>query len=285
MTTARTNAPGVLLRPAAAALDMSRKKLLRLIGEGLPVTRKGERVYVDLAEAEAWIALNEGAGEFSPKIAAVLHPDDPRWRERTAAAKIEEINLALARGEFVLTEDVQRISVDEAVTLRGALSRLSQRMGIVNFDSAAADVKAAIESVLEPILAPFAHDAPAWFPTPRPAPEEEFDFEGGERETLPKLSSGDPRYDFAVTQMQKRESELRVVIESVFPFEDACKFRQEFNALVCKHVGKIPAGVAKALDAMRNERSVINEAINKVARAALLSITADASHRQKHFST
>src|SRR5258708_4499160 len=101
------------------------------------------------------------------------------------------------------------------------------------------------------------------------------DFEGGERETLAKLASGDPRFAFAVTQMQRREAELKAMYETVFLQKDARAFQQERNTIVRKHVGKIPATVAKALDATNNARDSINGKINVVARAALLAISRD----------
>jgi hypothetical protein len=66
----------------SAALPRTWHLAQEVSSEGLPVARKAERVFVDIEEARVWIALNEDFVEGSPKLAPVLHLDDPRYRER-----------------------------------------------------------------------------------------------------------------------------------------------------------------------------------------------------------
>jgi hypothetical protein len=86
------------------------------------------------------------------------------------------------------------------------------------------------------------------------------DFEGGERETLPKLASGDPRYDVAVVTMQRREAEHAESRAACVPWTFARDCRAECHAIVVKRADQIPAKVAKELGEAPIDRATINGA-------------------------
>src|SRR5262249_23201516 len=123
---AGTANPGVSLREAAAGLGVSRAKLLRYVREGLPVTRKSERVAIDLNEARAWLALNEGDAE--PKVLQ-LHPDDPRHAERRAVARLAWLKLATKAGHMIRLDDVDERVSNEWLLLRSVLLGLPKYFG------------------------------------------------------------------------------------------------------------------------------------------------------------
>lgn len=263
------------LRAAAAKLGISRKKLLRHIQNGLPVERKSERIHVDIAEAESWLELFGGDGAASGKIAPVLDPADPRYRERAAAAKIGVIELGLARGALLRTEDVHRVFDDMIATMRTSLQYLCRFIGTEIGIANGAEVAEAIKAPLASITKPFRPEADFPWPAPQAAPEPEYDFEGGERETLPRLASGDPRYDFAVVKMQQREAELATLLTACMPWDLARGTLSECGAIVCKNADEIPSKVAEEIGSEAVDRDTINATLDRVADVTLWTMLAD----------
>src|SRR5690242_4702297 len=94
----------VSLREAGAVLNISRKKLLRMIRDGLPVTRRSERVYVDVTVARQWATEHQTHGAHT---APVLHPSDPRYREKLFAARLDWLRAALDGGVMIRIDEAE----------------------------------------------------------------------------------------------------------------------------------------------------------------------------------
>ena len=125
---------------------------------------------------------------------------------------------------------------------------------------AATAVKLALAEIQKPFCAPF-----PW-PEPRPAPEPEMDFEGGERETLPKLASGDPRYEVAVITMQRREAEFEALKVACAPWNFVRDTFAQCHAIVTKHADRIPGKIARRIGTTPVGRDAINDRAKVQAR-------------------
>ena len=265
------------LRRAAADLGITRQKLARFIAEGLPITRKSERVLIDLEEARAWIALNEGFGEETPKLAAVLNPDDPRHRERTAAANISVVEFGIERGELLRRDDVRRVTEDMMATMRNAVQYLHRYLGAEVGTANGGEVAAALKEALADIARPFRPDAPFPWPQPSPTPPTAPDFSefDGEREMLPKLVSGDPRFDVAMITRQRREAEFAKLKTACVPWDLVRKTFSQCHAIVFKHLNQIPAKAAKKIGPKPVSRDTINDVVDTIGHDALWAMHTD----------
>lgn len=262
------------LRAAAAELETSRKRLGRMIRDGLPVTRRDERVFIDIAKARTWIAENETKGR---KIAPALHPDDPRFRERTAAAAIAELKAAANRAELLAVKEIAARVESEVTALRDEMFALASRLHLgacTSADEIERSLGAEIGDVLSHLTAD-AHDA---WPEPQPAPDDlswlddNDDSEDGE--TLPLLVSPDPRHAFAAAQADKRKSELVDLQARYIGHGDTIEFLRSTYGAIRERVRAIPAGVALALDARSNSASDVRRAIDSEVEEALSDIRA-----------
>ena len=259
------------LRAAAAELDMSRKRLMRMIRDGLPATRRDERVYVNLEAARKWIAENETQG---PRLAPSLHPDDPRWRERIAAAAISELKGASSRGELLKVDEVMERFAFELAALRDELFMLASRLQI-GASASAEEVERGLAVEMDDVLSHLAADAPGAWPEPQPAPEDtswldDDDEESGE--TLPLLVAPDPRHAFAKAQAEKREGELRDLQAQYIPHHVPLGHLGDIYAAIRERVRAMPAKVTLALDARGNSASEVRRAIDDEVETALADI-------------
>jgi hypothetical protein len=203
--------PGLSLRAAADALGISRKKLLRMIGDGLPVIRKSERVYVDLESARDWIALNETQ---ATRTTLALHPDDPRYRLKRATALLDQTAMGLEYGVFVRREDARRRYESEIVAFRAALIQIPGMIDSVE----------AIPAAIEAALAELRMDDPAtWTPItaplpkinlPEPDPDADMDFAA-------MLPASDPRVAGLQMKVARAESALKELWLSI-TYRDDC---------------------------------------------------------------
>lgn len=243
---ART-APGATLRAAASALGLSRKKLLRFIGDGLPVTRHGERVYLDLETARDWIALND-TGEAKLRKSALLHPDDPRYRDRLAAAEIRRIEFAIEHGHAVSIEEAGRRLDDNLARCRSALVQIPNRVAFESVIRDDKDIELFISEAVEAALLELKIDDPSEWPTPGPWLEPSPDVpntDGDDRDVLPVLAATDPRFILNDVKAAEREARLtslqRTTVPVPFVIEKAA---EDFNA-VRTRLRSIPSRVMK----------------------------------------
>ncbi len=272
MTKAKRKNVPASLRQAAAALSMSRKKLLRMIRDGMSgVSRKAERVYIDVEAARQWIADNES--QDGPRRAPVLNPADPRHAERTASARIKAIKLALATGNMVRVEDAAMRAGSEFGELRSGLleihTRLAHEMQGATADEAERLIGAAVEDVLQALKS----DSMSAWPTPTApaAPDDDGDdwLEGGEPEYLPLLTSGDPRHAFALAAAQTRQHELASLESEVVPLSVALEIAAEEYGIVREAVRAIPFSVALSLSNGPNDQATVESALRRDVYAVL----------------
>ena len=122
---------------------------------------------MDMDAARAWIEDHEGAGNAK---ASVLHPADPRHRERTAAAAMRRIEADLRRGVLVRTADVIQKVSDEEGAVRSMLLGIPALFALpVPGETVERALTDAIEGTLEELRA----DSPAEWPRPKPGPADE----------------------------------------------------------------------------------------------------------------
>jgi hypothetical protein len=231
--TAKKKAAPVSLRQAAAALDMSRKKLLRYIRQGLPCTRRDERVYIDLEAARAWIAANDLAGRSAPP----LNPSDPRWREKRAVARLDWLRLALNSGVVVRREEALDRFSGELAELRGALLTIPRQF---TPGEDLAGVGAALESALAVLKS---DDARTW-PEPRalaPMAEDEEESEDDAGHYAPMFRTSDPRHDFHTGKAMRAEAALEELESTVNTLADVLRESKRQNDLIRKRVRAIPS--------------------------------------------
>ena len=269
------------LRRIAADLGISRKKLARLIEQGLPITRQGERIHADVEECRAWTQIfGTDAPESSSKLAPVYQIDDPRHRERTAAASIGKVEMLIQRGEFLPVEAVGNAVDDRMATLRTTTQFLSRYMGAEIGNATGAEVADALKEPIANIVKPFS--VFPW-PEPRPAPEREAesDDDVSERETIPRLAPPDPRYDVAVVKMQKAEAAYAELLAAHMPYGDARDTFAKAEAIVRKHIESIPAKVAKKIGTKPVDRDTINNVVDQIGHDTLWAMHADFESLEK----
>src|SRR5262249_16746518 len=148
-------------RAVAAALGCSRTKLKRLLADGLPARRQGDKLIVDIDVARLWIEAHEGAGRV---LAPILDPRDPRHRERTAAAGIRQVEADLRRGVLVKIDDVDQRIQYELATLRQALLGIPSLFAL---PVSAEDIESTLAAAIEGALAELKADSPLEWPRPR----------------------------------------------------------------------------------------------------------------------
>lgn len=251
----RKNAPtgrAVSLRAAAAALGISRKKLLRFIADGLPVTRDAERVFVNLSEAKGWIALND-TGEARIRRAALLSPSDPRYRDRLAAAEIRRIEFAIKQGHALSIEELGFAHDDDLARLRSQLvlipARADDEARLQGTDSLQKFLAGAVEDALHELKM----DSPSEWPTPAPMPEISADAPGADkddedRDMLPVLASHDPRYALNDTKAMERETRLAELRRSTVGIEEALAIAKEDFDRVRARLRKVPARIMRTIE-------------------------------------
>jgi hypothetical protein len=273
------------LRSAAESLGMSRRKLLRLVRDGLPATRKGESVFVDVAAARQWIG--EHGDEARPAVAPVLHPADPRFRERTAAAKLKMLQSAIRCGSVLNVDHLETRVTDEILKTRAALLALPAMVGFDLHGVTAKRAEALLIPAVEETLSNLKADDPREWPAPRlvPAPQEDDTWmDSAERNTLPLLMAPDPRHAFAVAAAEAREAELMALEESALDLTDALKAIRRFYTRARKRIRAIPSGVFFSLPDGANAAATVCEAIEQEVYDALAELSGTTpQHRSDHF--
>lgn len=232
----------------------------------------------------AWMDERDG---LRSRKAAVLHRDDPRHAERTAAAKVKAIKAALKYGGMVLQDDALRRIGSEVTAVRAGIQGLTSRLHLVGGETAD-EVQEAVAADVETILA--AHltldDAAQW-PVDRMAaiagenseePAEDDDgawLEGGEPEeveTLPRWTPGDPRFDFALASARAREAELEALYDSVIDVPSVLELTRESNTRIRDRLRTIAFDVGMALQDGPNDFAAVEDAVRSAAFAALTAL-------------
>ncbi len=256
----------VSLRAAAAELGISRKKLLRCVRDGMPVKRKGERVFVDLAEARAWIAENEGGGQ---QLAPPLHPDDPRHREKAAKTRLESYKLLLSAGHLLRADEVERRLVDEWATTRVALQGVPRQFPFS--DAAREDLQGAIEAALEEALAALKADDPNQWPERRPVPVTksiDFDFESDDDANFaPMFRTDDPRHEFHVIKAARAEAEVEKLESDLVETDLVLEYARRANEGIRSRVRAIALFIDTTKNVAEQLEAEVFEALTDLSNA------------------
>lgn len=270
------------LRAASSALGVTRYKLKHHMADGMPNVLSNERRTFDLLECRAWIAINEGADDDGPKFAPILHPLDPRWRERTAASKLRRLENLVASGHLLIFEDALRKIDGENAVLVGALCALYSRVSAEVQNARAGEVKDVIAKEVKKIVAEcITCDSPEAWPEPRPLAEDEgeeldegnYALADGDREVLGILPRSDPRHSFAVAGMHARERALQDRQGELIFYDQAIWFCEVSFGMIRKQCASIAAHVAARLDAKGpNDASAIHRAIEAATEQAFAAI-------------
>ncbi|MGE0751379.1 MAG: hypothetical protein AB7K64_12440 [Variibacter sp.] len=182
-----------------------------MISDGLPVAIKDDKLAINLAAARRWIEKNESAGT---KRAPVLHPADPRYRERTAAAAIQAIEADLEAHRAFSIDYCSLRWKTELIELRSALLNIPSRVsGADTVD----DAERALTALVDEAFSELKIDDPTTWPAAVDAnggwSDDDNEFETPD--TLPILVSGDPRYSFARAKAVKAEGRFEALRATV----------------------------------------------------------------------
>lgn len=246
------------------------KTVDKWLREGVPVTRHNGRVYFDPVKVEAWREDYE-AQQREPAQAAVLHPSDPRFQEKEAAARVKLYTHALEVGYMVRIEDLRPGVADAFAHLNSMVSTIPAIVG----DLTALN-RTNAESVLGPavehVLSDFKPDHVRNFPEPReivhdePEPDE---FE--ERNYMPVLSSG-PQAAIARANARRHLAELDTLQRSCITVVDVRRMLAEKCNAIRAELRAMPAKIAARLAPGDNSREYVRACIHyesDVARIAL----------------
>jgi len=202
----------ISINAAVDALGVSRRRLMKFIRDGMPVRHdSGNRVRLDLEAARSWIELF--AEPDQPK-AKRLSPDDPRYRERTAAAALAFQRAAVTAGVMVPRDATLKRYESELQEFRTRLFLIPQRLSpTASRAENAHDLELGIAEALAPLCCDQISTWPvnvaavdALLSTMTDAADEDDDDD--DRPTLPIMDADDPRSVFMVAQGSKREIAL-----------------------------------------------------------------------------
>ena len=225
-------------RQAARELGYAdrRDRFRALIVAGLPTVRHGGKDLIDIAAARAWLELFAPEDDEQPKRATQLHPADPRHAERSAAAAIAQIELALERGHAIRRADAMKRYNDAVFAFSGALDALPFS---ISHDDWRGDLEAACSAACELLSIEWPD------PLPIAAPPVSDDGLPPNVEFLPLTSPGDPRHQYAAVMAQRRVSELAELRSAVVAVADAATMAEENFSTMRAAAARIPARVAR----------------------------------------
>jgi hypothetical protein len=237
--------PGVSLRAAAEELGVPRKRLMKYIRDGLPVTRQSERVFVDVREARFWLALNDLGPDAEKSVAPILNPDDPRHRERTAAARLQWWKAAVKAGVAVKRKAATARYAEEMGEFRQTYLAIAQRLdATADRDAIMADLQSGIEEALACLTAdrletwPVQHAALASLDAAADEAEPDPD-----ARRIPLLPVGDPRHAFALSQAAKREQQLAELEADTVGVLGAVQLAGQHYTTIRERVRQVPLRV------------------------------------------
>lgn len=265
------------LRAEARRLGMSRKRLLRLIAAGLPCERIGEGFApFDPAEVASWIEAFDKRPS-GPRLAPVLNRADPRYSDRLAAAHFAKLESAIARGEWInIPAAAERID-SELGLLRSGMLNLS-RLAV---ELACKDIEAGLGTAIETFLAELTVDDPETWPKPQPAPPPDATWlaepEDDDRDVLPVLAAGDPRFEWAVASTERRRRKLAELAAEHTPLGEWLEVCRCQCDIVRRRIRDIPANVFWSIseDIITDDLKL---AIEKEVDAALGELSGDTGH-------
>jgi hypothetical protein len=229
------------------------------LADGLPARRHGDKLIVDIDVARLWIEAHEGAGRV---LAPVLHSDDPRFRERTAAAGIRQVEADLRRGVLVKIDDVDQRIQYELGTLRHTLLGVPS---IFALPCPAEDIESTLAHAIEAAISDLKADRSKEWPQQMPragTPVEDW-LEAGERDTLPLLVPGDPRHAFASAQADIKESKLSQARAGVVAVADVLAVLRDSYAKIRERLRAVPFAVALTLEDGASVFDVVRDEIYK----------------------
>jgi len=242
---AAPEADGVSLSAVADHFNANRKTVARWMREGLPHFRRGGRIFVDLERAAEWVAEHERDEADALPRAKVLHPTDPRYRERQARAALINLKGELASGQSIIATEAFQRHLD-------AVAGVFVRFGELMTHGADRD---ALADACESILADFTIDDPARWPVPlarvdeaesEPDPFAATEFEDESAvEYVPILADDDPRATVARSQAEKYERELAALQPNAIDLAAFLEFLERDCAEVRRSVRAMPARIVK----------------------------------------
>lgn len=256
---------GASLREAAAALGITRAKLLRYIDQGLPAPLVRERRTVDIDEARAWIADHEDSAIIEDKTVLPLNPEDPRAKRDRASAKLKAYKLAQEHGHMIPVDVVGdrylRALTDFNSALKTVPASVADKLPIMNRVNAAAILAPFIEDALRFVDADDEDGAKAW-PQPLPIvidfPSDEVDeFES----FAPILSPNDDRAKLANMQATKYNAEATALANTLITYDDVIGALAGLCEKVRERFRKVPAAVAAMLASDGNEAHFVRACV------------------------
>lgn len=224
------------------------KTVDKWLRDGVPCTRYNGRVFFDVDAVVKW-REEQDANPVEPVRAAVLHPDDPRYRERSAAAHVKAFKIALEQGNLVpLRSAVDRMheGLANLNSRLNALSGMAGDLSLMTRDNARATLAPLVEELLEDFATTDAEET--WPDSAFAPPVYDDDAEAFEARTYqPILGAGDPRAQFALMQAAAHERDLERLQRTSLAIDDVRRIMREQCDKVRAVVRKIPGRVAKRL--------------------------------------
>jgi hypothetical protein len=183
-------------------------------------------------------------------MAPTLHPDDPRFRHRFAATRLERLNLELAAGHVVPVDIAAERFAGELLALRGALFGL--RHSFTETDLAAPDFPKKLATAIgEALVINLTIDDPKSWPAPGPLPTAPSapDFTVRDETVYsPRYPDSDPRHAAASQKADATDAALtafRAAHETLTKVLDLALFHcSEIRA----RLGEIPARLSPDAD-------------------------------------
>lgn len=228
---------GVSMREAARELGCSRKKILRMVRDGLPHSVHDERVFIDVEAAQAWIDQNESGADGVASI-PIWSPSDPRSIHKVAATKAAFIADALKAGAMISADDLESAAMDACAKFRSALLVIPKTFPAAEFEELATVkrlITGAVGSALEHMAFPFKQAAGVFqMPT---APE------ANDSNTVyaPQYSRSDPRWSYHSQKAERAKAELAELQTVAIPYASARALWREQLDSIGEAAGAIPA--------------------------------------------
>lgn len=240
--------------------DVNVKTVDRWLREGVPCTRYNGRVFFDVEAVAEWREDFESQ-QREPGQAQVLHPSDPRHIEKTAAAKVKTLRLALEVGAMLDGAALQDRLARDVADLNSRINAIPSMVGDLSAltrDNAEAILAGAVDFA----LADFTPDDPIHFPECPFVVEDEADPDEFEDHSwMPLLPASDPRAAIARANAHKHLAELKALQESCFPVEYAQRRTVEFAERIREGFRSMPAKIAARLAPGRNDFAYVRAVI------------------------
>ena len=228
---------------------------------GAPCTRHNGRVYFDANAVAEWREDYE-AEQREPGQAQVLHPSDPRFIEKEAAAKVKLYEHMLETGNMVAPDPMRERVRRDFADLNSQLNTLPAIVGdlrLLNCDNA----ERILSGAMQHILADLKTDHPSHFPEPRErfyedAGSDEFE----ERSYMPVLPASDPRAAVSRVNAQRHLAEWKRLESSCVTVFDAQAMMTKLCDKTRARLRALPKRVAARLAPDGNAMEYVLACIN-----------------------